>query len=162
MTNVDIKHACAFTGHRPERLDAPEDDVKKWLEERIRKAIEDGYTDFITGMHPGVDLWAAEILLNLKNEGKAIRIIAACAFKGMEDRWDNRWKSRYNRVLKTADEVHVIASHPGRAVYTRRDEWMVDHASRLIAVFTGAPGGTKKTVDYAVKKGLEVDRFQKG
>jgi len=162
MTNVDIKHACAFTGHRPERLDAPEEEVKKWLEERISKAIEDGYTDFITGMQRGVDLWAAEILLNLKNEGKTIRIIAACAFKGMEDQWDNRWKSRYNRVLKAADETYVIGSHPGRTAFFLRDEWMVDHASRLIAVFTGALGGTKKTVDYAVEKGLEVDRFQKG
>ncbi len=35
-----------------------------------------------------------------------------------------------------------------------------ENASRLIAVFTGAPGGTKKTVDYAKKKGLEIDRYQ--
>ena len=32
MTNIDIKHACTFTGHRPETLDAPEAQVKKGLE----------------------------------------------------------------------------------------------------------------------------------
>ena len=162
MTNVDIMHACAFTGHRPERLDAPEEHVKKWLEERIRQAIADGYTDFITGMQRGVDLWAAEILLDLKKEGHAIRIIAACAFKGMEDRWEMQWKARYNRILKAADEINVIGKYPGREAFFARDEWMVDHASRLIAVFTGAPGGTKKTVDYAKKKGLEIDRYKGG
>lgn len=68
MSVIDIKHACAFTGHRPERLEAPEDEVKKWLEVKIRKAVEDGYTDFITGMQRGVDLWAAEILMKLKRK----------------------------------------------------------------------------------------------
>ena len=42
MTNIDIKHACTFTGHRPEKLDAPEEQVKEWLEEQIRQAVMDG------------------------------------------------------------------------------------------------------------------------
>ena len=161
MSIVDIKYACAFTGHRPERLEAPEEEVKKWLEVKIRKAVNDGYTDFITGMQRGVDLWAAEILMKLKVEGKNIRIIAACAFKGMENRWDDVQKGVYYRVLKAADEVNYIGKYPGRTAFFLRDEWMVDHASRLIAVFTGAPGGTKKTIDYAVKKKLEVERFNR-
>jgi hypothetical protein len=33
---------------------------------------------------------------------------------------------------------------------------MVDRSSMLIAVFTGASGGTKETIDYAKKKGIEV------
>ena len=33
---------------------------------------------------------------------------------------------------------------------------MVDHSNRLIAFFNGAPGSTKNTVDYALKKGIEV------
>lgn len=156
MSIVDINHACAFTGHRPEKLDASEEEVKTWLEEKINDAINDGYTDFITGMQRGVDLWAAEILVNLKREGIPIRIIAACAFKGMENRWDNSWKKTYNHVLKFADEINTIGKYPGKAAFFLRDEWMVDHASRLIAVYTGASGGTKKTVDYARKKGIEV------
>ena len=63
---IDIKHACCFTGHRPERLEMPPGKVKRWLEEQIRKAVEDGYTDFVTGMQRGVDIWAAEIVMQLK------------------------------------------------------------------------------------------------
>ena len=32
MTNIDIKHACTFTGHRPEKLDASEAQGKQGLE----------------------------------------------------------------------------------------------------------------------------------
>lgn len=33
---------------------------------------------------------------------------------------------------------------------------MVDHSSKVIGVFTGAPGGTKETIEYAKKNGREV------
>ena len=33
---------------------------------------------------------------------------------------------------------------------------MVDHAARLIAVFDGQDGGTRRTVEYALRSGLEV------
>ena len=35
---------------------------------------------------------------------------------------------------------------------------MVDHASRLIAVYNGVPkGGTAQTLAYALRQGLETD-----
>ncbi len=34
--------------------------------------------------------------------------------------------------------------------------WMVDHSSKVIGVYTGAPGGTKETIEYAKKNGREV------
>ena len=53
----------------------------EWLKTEISKAVEEGYTDFITGMARGVDIWAAEDVLRLKEEGADPRLIAASAFK---------------------------------------------------------------------------------
>lgn len=117
---IDIKHACSFTGHRPERLDMKPQHVINWLEEQIRKVVEDGYTDFITGMQRGVDLWAAEIVLN------------------------------------NSDEIVYVSNRPGRNAFFARNHWMVDRSSRLIGVYTGAPGETKETIVYAKNNGLEV------
>ena len=156
MDTIDREHACAFTGHRPERLSIPEADVIAWLDKEIRKAVEDGYTQFITGMQRGVDLWAAEAVLKLKDEGKPVRLIVASAFRGMENQWESDWKKRYHRIRCSADEVHYISDKPGRTAFFQRNNWMVDHASRLIAVYTGAPGGTKETIRYAKAQGLKV------
>ena len=38
----------------------------------------------------------------------------------------------------------------------RRDRYMVDHASLLIAAFDGTPGGTRYTVEYAMRRGVSV------
>ena len=153
---IDVKHACSFTGHRPERLDMPPGKVKRWLEEQIRKAVEDGYTDFVTGMQRGVDIWAAEIVMQLKKEGKPVKLISACAWKGMEGGWDEGWQDRYKEILKVADEIVYVSRTPGKAAFFQRNHWMVDHSNRLLGVYTGAPGGTKETIEYAKKNGREV------
>ena len=152
----DPKNACCFTGHRPERLDAPEEKVIKWLEEQIRKAYNEGYRVFISGMQRGVDIWAAEIVLKMKKEGLHVQLIAACAFKGMENQWEKDWIKRYKKILSDADYEVYVAGHPSRRAFFARNEWMVDNSARLIAVFTGAPGGTKATIAYAKRNHREV------
>ena len=156
MNKNDYSKACCFTGHRPERLGLPEEKVIKWLEEQIDKAIADGYTDFISGAQRGVDIWAAEIVLKKKSEGKNVRLICAAPWDGVEDRWEQSWKNRYFQMMKNADELYYISKTPGRKAFFERNHWMVDRSSMLIAVYTGAPGGTKETMDYAESKGLEV------
>ena len=156
MNEIDIKHACSFTGHRPEKLEMAEDEVIAWLEKQIRKAVDDGYTDFISGMQRGVDIWAAEIVFNLILDGAKIHLICACAWDGMEKGWDPEWRSRYASLLIASDKTVYVSNVPGRESFLERDRWMVDHSSRLIGVYTGAPGGTEKTVCYAKEKGLEV------
>ncbi|MCR5652950.1 MAG: DUF1273 domain-containing protein [Ruminococcus sp.] len=156
MNNKNIEHTCTFTGHRPERLEVPKKQVIDWLYKQIKQAADEGYTEFITGMQRGVDLWAAEAVLKLRREGRQIRLIAACAFKGMENRWDMNWQIRYHHVLSHSDEVHYISDTPGRKAFYARNHWMVDRASRLIAVYSGAPGGTKETIEYARKNGRSV------
>lgn len=49
------RHRCCFTGHRPEKLQRPEKEVRADLEHEIRQAVFDGLNVFITGMARGVD-----------------------------------------------------------------------------------------------------------
>ena len=65
---------CAFTGHRPKGLGYPESDGRcAALKEKLRSLIvklieEEGVTYFISGMAQGVDMYAAEIVLELKEQ----------------------------------------------------------------------------------------------
>ena len=149
---IDIRHACCFTGHRPERLERPEEEVIKWLENQVHEAIGKGFTTFITGMQRGVDIWAAEAVLKEKKAGALVKLVAASAFKGMENQWEIPWRKRYNTILAMADDIVYVSNHPGRSAFFKRNEWLVDHSARLIAVYTGAPGGTKETIRYARQK----------
>lgn len=152
-------HRCCFTGHRPEKLQAPEGVVTAALEKEIRQAIADGFNVFITGMARGVDIWAAEIVLRLRDTGEAVRLICACPYQGFERGWKQSWQKRYQAILSAADLVRFICPGYSRSCFQRRNEWMVDHAARVIAVWNGQPSGTKNTIDYAVKVGVPYIRI---
>ena len=149
-------HRCCFTGHRPEKLSLPEAEVIAWLEKETRQAIADGFTTFISGMARGVDIWAAEIVLKLRDSGAPIHLICACPYPGFDRSWSQEWRDRYQRVLRDADLVRNISGGYNRYCFQRRNEWMVDHSARVIAAFDGKPGGTKNTIEYAVSHGVFV------
>lgn len=149
-------HRCCFTGHRPEKLIRSEIEIKAALREEIKHAIQDGLTVFITGMARGVDLWAAEIVLDLRKRNQEVKLICAIPHEGFEARWSASWKLLYHHVLDNADLVRVITSGYHTGVYQVRNEWMVNHSARVIAVFNGQPSGTKNTIDYAKNRGIPV------
>ena len=63
-------HRCCFSGHRSEKLDVPEDEVREWLVSRIDEAIAAGYRTFICGMAMGVDIIAGQIVRAKKEKVK--------------------------------------------------------------------------------------------
>lgn len=152
-------HRCCFTGHRPEKLRRSERDIRIELENETKRAIEDGYVTFITGMARGVDIWAAEIVLQFKREGYPIHLICACPFHGFEESWSTEWQSRYRTVLQRADLVRYISTRYSKDCFQIRNEWLVNHSSRVIAVFNGQPSGTKNTINYAMSQRIPVVRI---
>ena len=149
-------HRGCFTGHRPQKLRRSEKEIKADLESAIQQAITDGYTTFITGMAYGVDIWAGQIVVRLRKSNPALHLIAAVPFRGFEDRWSFDWKRAYQELLEQADLVKYICPGYNAGAYQRRNEWMVDHSSRVIAVFNGEPSGTKNTIDYAIRRASQI------
>ena len=149
-------HRVCFTGHRPEKLNRREKEIKKDLEKEIRQAMSDGLNVFITGMARGVDIWAAEIVLRLRRWGHPVKLICACPYAGVEENWSPDWQRKYRRVLKSADLVRYISAGYSADCFRRRNEWMVRHCARVIAVFGGQPGGTEYTIRYARQSGVTV------
>ena len=146
---------CCFTGHRPGKLKQDEQTVKRSLAASINRAIARGYTTFITGMAQGTDIWAAEIALRLRESNPAIHLVAASPYRGFESRWSADWQSRDNAILQHADLVRFVCPSYSRDCFQRRNEWMVDRSSRVIAVYNGEPGGTRNTIEYANSKKVE-------
>ena len=153
------KHRLCFTGHRPEKLHNGEAAVCTVLSNAIDAAIADGFITFITGMARGVDIWAAEIVLARKAVNPEIRLICALPHPDFEKRWSAAWQVRYTAILQQADLVRTICPAFSMASYQTRNEWMVDHSARVIAIYNGASGGTAKTIAYAEKNGVNVQIY---
>ena len=150
------KMRCCFTGHRPQKLRRPIDDIKVDLENEILKAIADGYTTFITGMAYGTDIWAGNIVVRLKDRFPDLKLIAALPFPEFSENWDDEWRDKFDALFARADLVKTLSPAYSEEAYQERNQWMVDHSSKVIAVYDGKAGGTRNTIQYARKNGVFV------
>ena len=161
MTETEKRmHRVCFTGHRPEKLTRHEKSIKKDLEKEIRQAVADGLNVFITGMARGVDIWVAQSVLMLRDEGYDVKLMCACPYEGFERGWSQEWQKAYREILAAADFVKYVCEGHSRACFQIRNEWMVNHSARVIAVFNGEKSGTKNTIDYAMKVCVPVVRIE--
>lgn len=154
---------CAFTGHRPEKMPFAaaqysfENHVfRRNLEYAVQRAILDGYRHFITGMSRGMDLWAAMCVLDFKRAYPGVTLEAAIPCPEQAARWDEGDTRYYNLVLHRCDRKTVLSPRYTSGCMDKRNRYMVDRSSLLIAAFDGRPGGTRNTCLYAEKKGVRV------
>jgi uncharacterized phage-like protein YoqJ len=145
----------AFTGHRPDKLGGYKLPNPTYLHvcQQIDKTLRDLKPDkVISGMALGIDQWAAHIAYKLK-----IPFLAAIPFEGQEKAWPIKSQLTFHLLLKLAAEKVIVS--PGgysAAKMQVRNEWMVDHCDKLIAVWDGTPGGTGNCVNYAKSKNSDI------
>lgn len=138
---------CCVTGHRdiPAEEMAP---VKEALRREIKKAVNDGFTVFLSGFADGVDQYFAEMILELQNKNPDLKLIAVLPYQKRKDSLCQ--KEHTNALLDACAEVIIIQEEYRPNVYSKRNRYMVEHADRVIAVYDGREkGGTVKTIRYA-------------
>ena len=156
MEQEKRKHRVCFTGHRPEKINCSEKKIKAWLEMEIRKSVSNGQNVFISGMARGTDIWAAEVVLKVREEMQNVKLICASPYPNFEGRWSEEWKKRYQSIMEKADYVQFINKEYYPSCFQARNEWMVDHSSKVIAIYNGSSGGTRNTLMYAKKRGVPI------
>ena len=156
-------HRVCFTGHRPDKLPWGDDEtdprcaaLKDGLRREIRALYCRGYRHFISGMAMGCDLYFAETVLALKKHYPHVTLEAAIPCPTQADGWSEAQRSRYREILRRCDYETMVQQSYTPGCMQRRNRYMVDHASLLIAVNDGARGGTRSTIEYAFKRGVNV------
>lgn len=109
---MDKSITCCFTGHRPKSLPWGYNEksknfklFKKKLIDEINKAVDLGYTNFISGMALGIDMIAAEIILKLKKKSPNIKLECAIPCINQYKSWPDGSIKRYNKIIKKADKI---------------------------------------------------------
>ena len=148
--------SVCFSGHRNIPF-AWRSDLKQRLKSEITKAYADGFRCFYCGMAMGFDLLAAEAALSLQSELRDLQVIAVVPFRGQSDRWSKEAQAKYDAILRIVDDVVVLSERYFNGCLLKRNDYMVNHSSRLIAYYDGLnKGGTFYTVKKAGQNGLEV------
>lgn len=153
--NVKDKTVC-FSGHR--RFHDPKAEIEKNLEAAIRECIESGAERFIAGGALGFDTLAAWTVIRLRSEFPQIRLILALPCPPAEQtlKWTATQKDEYEKIRSLADEVTILSPKYTDKCMLDRNKNMVDQSYKLIHYLRTNRGGTKHTVGYAQKQGIEL------
>ena len=158
------ERTCCFTGHRPEKLPwgwDEEDPRCRRLKEKLRDAVETAYEEgmrhFICGMARGCDFYFAEAVLDLRRRRPGVTLEAAIPCAGQSRRWSPAERRRWRDLVSACDLETLIQERYTPDCMFRRNRYMVDRSSLLIAVYDGIPqGGTLNTLSYAMGKGVRT------
>lgn len=148
---IDKIKTCAFTGHR----NLGEDYNKQELERVVLGLINGGYTTFLIGMAVGFDTECFKILENLRKE-YPIKIIACIPCVTQAYKFSLKQKAEYEKMLLSADEKVYVSKEYSKTCMFKRNMFMVDSASVLVAYLNSDRGGTFQTVNYAKRKSVEI------
>lgn len=155
------ERTVCFSGHRPEKLVCGGDEtnpvinrLKSMIYKEIYDSWKDGYTVFISGLARGVDMWAAEMVADLKRKAD-VKLICVKPYKNHGYNLKGVEKWRYNHILENADETVIICDEYRKNCMRLRNEYMIEHSSKLIAVVSDYRSGTGQTIRLAEKKGIE-------
>lgn len=157
------QETVCFSGYRPDKLPWGEDEgdvrcilLKERLLQAIDDACEDGFRHFICGMARGVDLYAAEEVLRARFRHPDITLEAAIPCPNQPDSWSESERERWQSLVERCDFETMVQQQYSPSCMQRRNRYMVDHSARLIAVYDGQSGGTRQTVEYALRRGVEL------
>lgn len=151
------------TGHRPNKLYGYNLSDPHWqsLKEHFKTILKENNCDeAITGMALGVDTVFALAVLELKDEGYNIKLHCAIPCKNHSCKWIKESIDQYNYILSKADIVKLVSDEPYKPwLMQKRNEYMVDLADIVIAVWDGTPSGTANCVRYAQEKNRRIIRI---
>lgn len=124
---------------------------------KIRLLFSLGFRKFVSGMALGFDMLAAEEVIKLKEELKGVKLVAVIPYRGQSGRWTPYQRERYQRILNEVDEEIVLSEGYYNGCLLKRNDYMLAHASGIIAYYDGKPkGGTFYTCRKARLKGLDI------
>lgn len=160
-------HRCAFTGYRPQKMpfgfnesDPRCIDFKRRVKETIQALYNMGYRHFISGGALGMDMFAAEAVVELRKKHPEVILEMVSPFDDQASKWPEEYRARHDLLFELAD-ITTATSH----VYTKsamfiRNRYLVNNADLLLAAYDGQPGGTAMTIGYAKANGVTVQIIQ--
>ncbi len=165
VTPGEMRCSVAFTGYRPSKLPFLNDKesaeykaLQNAIYAEIERLINRDYRFFLTGGAAGCDLLAAEAVISLKKKYRRKRVAHELCLPCYhhDAKWSEEDKRRLEEIKKNSMVTYVSDSEYYNGCMQKRNQYMVDTSSILIAVYDGISGGTKNTVEYAQKKGKKL------
>lgn len=151
MMTTHLLHSVAFTGHRYYAFEQ-----QARLGALLQELYTEGFRHFISGMAVGFDLAAAEAVIELRSRCGDVTLECTVPYEGFERGFSPEDAERFGRIVAEADTVTCLAGRYSEGVFRRRNDYLVDSCSLVVAWWDGSRSGTGYTVARARRQSRPV------
>ncbi|WP_192894585.1 DUF1273 domain-containing protein [Paenibacillus contaminans] len=122
--------------------------IKKALKSRIAALLDEGLEWVIVSGQWGVELWAAETAIEMKEQGYPLQLAVITPFLEQEENWSEEKQNVYRQVLAGADYVNSVtkSKYSGPWQFRARDQFLLRNSDALLLVYDEENDGSPKFI----------------
>lgn len=163
---IDLK-TVVITGYKPMEMgifkhnDPKVAFIKETIKRRIIALIEEGLEWVLVSGQMGVELWTAEVILDLKDEYD-INLGILPPFENQQERWPEDLQMVYEEVTMIADFYQPIykKNYEGPYQFRAKDQFLVEHSDGCVVLFDEETDGSPKFFLNVAKKKQDMSDYE--
>ncbi|MFQ3543020.1 SLOG family protein [Halobacillus rhizosphaerae] len=130
--------------------------VKAAIKKRVAAMIEEGLEWVLISGQMGVELWAAQVIMDLKEE-YFIQLGVIPPFENQQERWPEEWQHAYEEVTMMADFYQPVYNkeYQGPYQFKAKDQFLVEHSQGCLVLYDE---DTKGSPDFFLKAAKKLSR----
>ncbi len=136
--------------------------IKKALENQLIQLIDDGLEWVILSGQLGVETWAAELVLELKEMYPQLKYAIITPFLEQEKNWNDLKKEKYQMICAKADFQTSVTKKPyeGPWQFIEKNKFIIRNSDGMLLVYDDENEGSPKFMKELALKYAERHDYQ--
>ncbi|WP_127585462.1 DUF1273 domain-containing protein [Paenibacillus koleovorans] len=133
--------------------------IRKAIRRQLLVLLEEGLEWVVVSGQWGVELWAAEVALELKTEYPQLQLAVITPFLEQDEKWSEEKRGVYGSVLQRADFVSSVTKtkYDGTWQFAEKDKFLLRNTDGLLLVYDeeneGSPRFIRRQAMQLAEKG---------
>ncbi|BGE82421.1 DUF1273 domain-containing protein [Staphylococcus petrasii] len=131
------------TGYKSFELNIFKDDMpevkylKAFIKHKLLQYIDEGLEWVLIQGQIGIELWAAEVVLDLKQTYPELKLGIITPFYGHTSKWNEVNQAKYNSIVEKADFLESVhhTEYEGPFQFKQTDQFMLDHTDMTLLIY---------------------------
>ncbi|TMU86802.1 DUF1273 domain-containing protein [Bacillus sp. BHET2] len=133
--------------------------IKRAIEKELVSLVDEGLEWVLISGQLGVELWGAEVVLELQEDYPDLKLAVLTPFISQEENWNDQNKEYYELILSQADFVKTISKDPYKnpQQFRNKNQLFLQKSQSLVILFDEEKEGSPKYFYDEAKKKKETN-----
>jgi len=138
------------------------DIIKKAIRQHLLAKIDEGLEWVIVSGQLGVEMWAAEVTIELKDSFPSLQLAVLTPFENQEEKWNEVNKEQYEYIVMNSDFTSSISKkkYENPQQFRNKNQFMIKKSDGLLMLYDEEMEGSPKFLWNLAKQYTESNPYK--